>query len=222
MGEQRGSHARMQKPEKLEKRAVGAQEIDRKHGCSRKADKSGDAVVPFRIGNSTLFEIQVGYFSGRKHRQQSPLLEPGDGLLEAFRIGSDGVFAFERIDEDAAISCCGYRSEQVVGHDLHVGANGGEQRREDRPFDQAKRMIGHCDHGSVLRNQSQVLLGHFGAYVQEPEKSFRERTAVRQPLSFLAEVIETIQQEQPFERVFQWRGEFLSEKRGKSLPHPKT
>jgi hypothetical protein len=69
MRQQSRSHARMQEPEQLEQRAICTQKIYRKHHYMSEANQPRDIVIPLRVHHSSLFQVQVCHFAGRKDAQ---------------------------------------------------------------------------------------------------------------------------------------------------------
>src|SRR5208337_4594780 len=133
----------MNESENLKRRTVRAVEIHGENGGFGDSRHAGDSVAPLRASDAAPLQIQMRHFTRREYSQRSALLQPFNRLLQTLTIGPSRSLAAERIDKDAAIANAVQAPQQVVRHELEVGADGGEYKVEERTLNQPERMIGH-------------------------------------------------------------------------------
>jgi len=81
----------------------------------------------------------------------------------------------------------------VVRHHIHVGANCPEQRAENRPFDQAKRVIRNSDYRTVLRHQQEIARRNPRPHIHCFKESLEEAAFAAIFPNLFVEVVKTVE-----------------------------
>src|SRR5690606_6793064 len=130
---------RMHQPGKLKERPVMPSEVHRHHRCLHAPDDAADGGAPLRIGNAARGEIEMRYFTGREHREQSPFLHPAYGLLHSPDVRARRFAGAERVHKDEMLAKPRNAMEYGIGKQPDVGTHRGKKSEKGEPFDAAKR-----------------------------------------------------------------------------------
>ena len=156
-GQGGGAQQGMDHPEHLERDAVGAADEDRQRFRAGDADEAGGGGAPLGIANGAGAEIEVSHFAGGEDQQHAAGFDVGDGLFEGAAVGKAAFGALEGVDENAEFGEFGQFAEYLVGQHADVGADAGEQRRQQHSVEQPEGVVGDGDDGSGDRDLLQIF-----------------------------------------------------------------
>ena len=160
VGQEQGAEAGIDDPGQVEADAVGAGD---EGGNALGAGHAGDArhvAVPLGIEDAAVVAAPGGDFAGGKDDEQVSLLDPVEGLANAFAIGALVAFAHHVVDQDAVGGQLFHAAEQLVGQHFDVGTQAQQQSGHHDAIQHAKGMIGEDDAGAFGGHVLEVRLAH--------------------------------------------------------------
>src|ERR1035438_1750389 len=99
----------------------------------------------------------------------------------------------------------------MVGQDLHVPSNRSEQGGKYRAFHQPEWMVGDGYDGSSFGNQREIASGNQRMNVERGQSALQHWPVPIGISQAVKKALEAIQNQEPFQRAFDRRGQFRTE-----------
>jgi len=132
---------------------------------------------PAWVGHGLELGAPAADLAGREDRQRAALPHMGHGLAHPLEAAQRGEL-LKGVHADEAIAQGFELLQQEVGHHLQVRAHLAQHMHQRQPIDGAVGMVGHEDHGALLRDVEAIGRIHIQLELQVPEHRRHEVAVV--------------------------------------------
>ena len=132
----------------LEEGGINSAEVDRDYGDLRFPCEEGGVGAPGFVADFCGAEFVTRDFAGGEDGEEAAGFEVGEGGAEGGAVLLGGFFSAEGVDGDDVVADLGDGEEEVVGEELGVWPEAGEEIGEDDGIGSAEGVVGD-DEGSA-------------------------------------------------------------------------